>query len=579
MTVNELAEDLWQHALQTQPYYALRAGRPIARLRAETLEDADADRAFGRQLRESLATLKQEAVAMSDAERLTAEFLEYECDRLEESPECWWTAFPYTPYNAQTIAFHAQVVLPAQGFTASEDVDRYLLLLGDLANLIRAQTARLEAQAKRGWRIPAPALSGARAAIEGIGRSVATRVRVADDRTRALRDVDRSHLAEGTSSLLLAQVLPALEAARAALGSSYEHAAPPGVGLAQYPGGEAAYELWIRHHMTCDLSAVDVHALGENEVARLTDAMAELRATLGFDGDEVAFAGKLRAAGRMHANSPQDLEARYRRWIERIQPRLAQYFWRVPRAPYDIQRLDPGAEPGMTYGYYEPPNAARPKGLYRYNGSGLETRVQVAGAALIYHELVPGHHFHLARQSESDSLPSIRRHCLDISVFNEGWAEYASGLAGEMGLYDDPYDAYGRLLHERFTAQRLVVDTGLNALGWSLEQASAYMKRYTLESPEQVATETLRYSTDLPGQALAYRIGYLKIMELREGMRSDLGPRFDLRDFHETVLAEGALPLPVLERHVARATERLRNEDVAGRYAGTNPSDAVPNGS
>lgn len=558
-TVNELAEDLWQHLLQIQPYYAVRTGRPVARLRAETFEDADSDRAFGRRLRQQLAALRPAADEMSDAERLTAEFLEYECDRLERSPDCWWTAFPYTPYNAHAVAFHVQVVLPAQSLTSSEDVDRYLGLLEDFASLIRAQTVRLEGQAKRGWLIPRPALAGARAAIEGLTRSVAAQVRVADDRTQALRDVDRSRLAAGTESLLLLQVLPALEAARAALGSSYESAAPTAVGLAQYPGGEAAYELWIRHHLTCDLSAIDVHALGEDEVARLTDAMAELRARLGFHGDEVAFVGELRTAGRMHAQSPQDLEARYRRWVERIQPRLAQYFWRVPRAPYDIQRLDPGAEPGMTYGYYEPPNPARPKGLYRYNGSGLETRVQVAGAALIYHELAPGHHFHLARQAESDSLPSIRRHCLDISVFNEGWAEYASGLAGEMGLYDDPYDAYGRLLHERFTAQRLVVDTGLNALGWSLEQASEYMKRYTLESPEQVATETLRYSTDLPAQALAYRIGYLKIMELRERMRRDLGPRFDLRDFHETVLAEGALPLPVLERHVGRATARLQN--------------------
>jgi len=165
---------------------------------------------------------------------------------------------------------------------------------------------------------------------------------------------------------------------------------------------------------------------------------------------------------------------------------------------------------------------------------------------------VPGHHFQLARQAENDRLPPIRRESLNLTAYIEGWAEYASDLSREMGLYEDPYDLYGRLVLERFGAQRLVVDTGLNLLGWSLERARAFMKDNTLESDAQVASETLRYSTDLPGQALTYRLGLLMFQDLRRRAGTELGARFDIRRFHDVVLDAGALPLDVLQRHVER---------------------------
>src|SRR5688500_2009393 len=154
----------------------------------------------------------------------------------------------------------------------------------------------------------------------------------------------------------------------------------------------------------------------------------------------------------------------------------------------------------MTYGYYEHPTAAKPKGTYYWNGANLESKSLLTYAALVFHELAPGHHFPLARQGENEALPDIRRYGGELSAFNEGWAEYAAGLGWEMGLYDDPLDAYGKLAHERFIAQRLVIDTGMNALGWSLEDGRAYMSENTFESGVQIATETLRYSTDLPAQ-------------------------------------------------------------------------------
>jgi uncharacterized protein (DUF885 family) len=354
------------------------------------------------------------------------------------------------------------------------------------------------------------------------------------------------------------EIAPAFDDLLALVGDNYAAAAAEDVGLGHFPGGDDAYRRWLRYHLTLDLDPAAVHQTGLDQVRTLTERMREVRAGLAFAGGEAEFVEHLRVSGRLHARSADEVAATYLRHLGHIEPLIPRYFATTPAAPHGVERLDPAAEAGMSYGYYQPPTDEQPRGVYKFNGSGLERRSQLSAAALIFHELVPGHHFHLARQKEDERLPMIRREAIDISVFNEGWAEYASGLAGEMGMYDDPYDLYGRLIHERFVAQRLVVDTGLNALGWSLENARAYMRASTMEADDQVATETLRYSTDLPAQALAYRIGYLRLMELREKARSALGSRFEIRAFHEAILGEGALPLPVLEASVDAWVERRR---------------------
>lgn len=278
--------------------------------------------------------------------------------------------------------------------------------------------------------------------------------------------------------------------------------------------------------------------------------MAEERSALGHRGTEAEFHAELFARPEVWASTPEEVEAKYQRAVTRIEPLLDDYFPVRPRAPYGVRRLDPALEAGMTYGIYEPPTPQQPTGLYRYNGSNLQDRSLLNAAAIIYHELVPGHHFHVARQAENETLPNVRREAIEFGAFNEGWAEYAASLADEMGLYDEDYDRYGWLSHQRFIAQRLVVDTGMNVMGWPLEKGRAYMSRHTLESDLQVATETLRYSTALPAQALGYRLGFLTFHDLRDRAKTVLGPAFDIREFHEAVLGAGALPLAVLEQHL-----------------------------
>jgi uncharacterized protein (DUF885 family) len=195
--------------------------------------------------------------------------------------------------------------------------------------------------------------------------------------------------------------------------------------------------------------------------------------------------------------------------------------------------------------------AGHPDGVYYFNGTHLSERTLATMPSLIYHELIPGHHFHFASQKENKLLHPLRQNSF-FNAFNEGWAEYAAGLAGEVGLYSDPHERYGRLLMDAFVVARLVVDTGMNALGWSLEQARAYMREHTALSEAEIASESLRYSTDIPAQGLAYKLGEIKVKTLRDRARSALRDRFDIRDFHDAVLGSGGMPLDVLEWHVSR---------------------------
>jgi uncharacterized protein (DUF885 family) len=222
----------------------------------------------------------------------------------------------------------------------------------------------------------------------------------------------------------------------------------------------------------------------------------------------------------------------------------------MPAAPYGVKRLDPELEGAMTFGYYQVPTSSDPKGYYRYNGTSLDKRSLLGAGSLISHELVPGHHFQLNLQAENTSLPRWRREGIGYTAFIEGWGEYSSALAGELGMYEESYDLAGRILFDMFLTSRLVVDTGMNTLGWSRKKAMDYLRANTDRSDSEIETETLRYSCDIPAQALAYKMGSRKLWELRDRAQKALGGRFDIRRYHDALLNSGAMPLDILEKHV-----------------------------
>jgi uncharacterized protein (DUF885 family) len=557
-----VAERAWQYKLAQSPYLQLRNGVTVTGLPVGSLEEAEADADFARGLLAELAAVKTDGLAEDDLQTLG--FLRFELGSLAESAERWWTLFPVAPYQTFFLGLYGQLLFAPFSFENPGDADRYLSLMRDYATALRAMLARVKAQAGRGWLVPRPALPGVRATLTGLKSAASGIFRIDDGRTKTMRTMDANAFKDREAAIYDREIAPAFDALLASLDNDYEARAPETVGMGQYPGGEEAYRQWMRYHLTFDTDAKTVHETGLEEVARLTEAMTDKRRELDFDGGEAEFAEHLVEAGRMHAASAEEVEATFMRHIGRIEPLIPRYFSVTPEAPYGVRRLDAAAEAGQSYGYYQPPTESETTGLYRYNGSGLETRSQINAAPLIFHELVPGHHFHIARQKENQDLPMLRREAIELTVFNEGWAEYSANLAGEMGLYDDPYDHYGHLIHQRFLAQRLVVDTGMNAFGWPLEKAREYMKANTLESDEQVATETLRYSTDMPGQALGYRLGFLKFTELRARAEAELGGAFDIRDFHEVVLGPGALPMTEVEASVDRYIVSKRREDNDG---------------
>ena len=548
--VAALADEAWERVLDRSTFLQLKHGLLVRELPDWTEEQAAADVAFARGMLERIEAVPAEDLA--DADRLTLEMLRWDAERAIEGEPYYWLFSPVTPYIAGSSLNFVHQAFAAHPFDdPAEHTANYTNLLGEYADLLEQMRAKLEGQDKRGILIPRPALPG----IVGMFRSYRSAARsllsVAPERLAALSPEDSETFAAAVDQAISERLEPAFDALLAVLESEdYQGRAPQAVGMAQYPGGEDYYRYLVRLHTTMDVTPEELHELGQRRVEELSAEMAAIREELGFTGSQAAFHDQLRNDPRFLARTPEDVEARFNDYIGRIEPRIHELFARMPRAPYGVKRLDPAAEGSMTFGYYQPPTPDEPTGLYRYNGSQLDQRSLIFAGPLIYHELVPGHHFHIALQNENEEMPMYRREYFGASAFNEGWGNYGALLAREIGLLDDAYDRYGWAIFDMFISVRLVVDTGMNLLGWSLEEGRDYMRRHTFQSETEIATESLRYSTDLHGQALAYKAGLEKLLELRARARERAGDAFDIREFHEAVLGGGAMPLSVLEQHL-----------------------------
>lgn len=546
IALRALADRLWSHLRAGDPYLAQRAGDPVTRLPHGTPEEAQDDAAFGRRLLAEISALSEKD---SDLAVVVGEYAR----KLARADNDYWWTFPVAPYQTYPWSLYRQQVFEPFNFADGRDVSRYLSLVDDFAKTLDAARGKLVAQAENGIALPRPALPGFLATIRAHRAAAADYLRVDEARATGLGAAARGNLRDDVERIVDGEVLPAFDRLLDHLTGPGAERAIEGVGLHQYAGGEDAYRALVRQYATYDISPERVHELGLEQVAQLTEQLADIRRAAGFTGDEAAYRAVLQADDRFHAPDAESVASTYRRHISAIEPRIGEWFSVLPKAEYGVQRLDAALEAGMSYGYYEPPVASNVVGSYRFNGSGLDSRAQISAAALILHELVPGHHFHLARQAEDTGLHPLQAQAApaEFGAYTEGWAEYAASLGFEMGAYDDPWDAYGACVHQRFVAQRLVVDTGLNLMGWPLEKAREYMASMTMESPAQVASETLRYATDMPGQCLGYRLGATKFWQLRREAEQELGAAFDVREFHEVVLGSGTLPLTAVERNVA----------------------------
>jgi uncharacterized protein (DUF885 family) len=316
-------------------------------------------------------------------------------------------------------------------------------------------------------------------------------------------------------------------------------------GITRLPDGEAYYAYLLRFFTTTDMSAQEIHELGISEVARIKLEMEEIIESTGFEGSFADFLHFLRTDPRFYTDEPEDLLEKTSRIAKRMDGQLPRLFGTLPRLPYDIQEIPASIAKKTTGAYYSPaPGDGRTPGSYYVNTSMLNSRPLYVIEALSFHEAVPGHHLQMALALETE-LPDFRRQ-LYHSAFGEGWALYAEALGQEVGFYDNPYSDFGRLTYEMWRACRLVVDTGLHAFGWTRQQAIDYMASRTALSIHEVTAEVDRYIT-WPAQATSYKIGELRIRALRQLAENELGEQFDLRSFHDQVLANGSVPIAVLE--------------------------------
>jgi uncharacterized protein (DUF885 family) len=357
---------------------------------------------------------------------------------------------------------------------------------------------------------------------------------------------DKEELTASIKEAISTRVTPAYTKLYQYLSNEYMKHSREKEGIWALPDGIDMYRFFSRYHTTTDLSPEEIHKIGKSEVERIGSDIKRLMRKIGFSGSIRGFADYVKEKKELYPKSGQEILDGYRAILSRMDKRLPDFFGILPKARYDLKEIEKYREQSAPAAYYYPPprDFSRP-GYFYVNTYIPEQRPRFIMEALSYHEAVPGHHLQIAIMQELKDLPDFRKY-EGSTAFIEGWALYAEKLAGEMGFYLDDFSEYGRLNFEVWRAVRLVVDTGLHYYKWGRDEAIKYCMENSGEDEHEIVVEVDRYIA-MPGQALAYKIGELKILELREKAKHLLGPRFDVKSFHDRLLENGALPLYSLE--------------------------------
>ncbi|HEX2222792.1 MAG TPA: DUF885 domain-containing protein [Thermoanaerobaculia bacterium] len=388
-------------------------------------------------------------------------------------------------------------------------------------------------------------------------------------------DAERRRMTREAVAVYDREIVPSLQKLHRFLEETYVPGCRESIGMGSLPDGEAWYAYHVRRHTTTDLTPQEIHEIGKAEVARLRAEMDQLIAKTGFTGSYPDFIRYLRTDPRFFFEDPEELVRGYRDIAKRVDPELVRLFGHLPRLPYGVVPVPENAARSQTTAYYEPgayvagsSEVLRP-GFYYVNTYDLKSRPRWEMEVLTLHESVPGHHLQAALTQELQGMPEWRKHQL-YTAFQEGWALYAESLGDEMGLYKDPYAKFGQLTYQMWRAIRLVIDTGIHSMGWSRQQAIGYFRDNAAKTEHDIEVEVDRYLV-WPGQALAYKIGEMKIRALRTDAERQLGAAFSVRAFHDEVLGYGAVPLSVLEKNVRTWVEQRRLGASGRRVAGSRP--------
>jgi uncharacterized protein (DUF885 family) len=545
-----LVDREWQWRLREDPLFATSVGVHDYddRLPSVALDNQ------ARRDRETRAFLA-ELAAIDRAGLSAGTRVDYDIFRtqLEERVESFRFSEHFMPLNADS-GFHSDFAqlpdnVPLQSVA---DYDHYLARLAAFPRYMDEQIAAMREGLRRGLTLPRVTLQGTEDSIRAL---------IVDDPVKSVfwapftsfpaffSAADRARLEAAGRETIARKVSPAYAKFLAFMSSEYIPGCRESLAAHDLPDGAAYYRFLIRRFTTLDLAPETIHETGLREVAKLRAEMDEVIRQTGFSGDFAAFLAFLRSDPRFYAKTPEEL-LKEAAWIaKRMDGKLPALFGKLPRKPYTVEPVPAHIAPKYTAGrYVAPPEGGTQPGIYWVNTHALDMRPLYNLEALTFHEAVPGHHLQGALAQEQEALPNFRRYSY-ISAYGEGWGLYSEWLGLEAGFYTDPYSNFGRLTYAMWRACRLVVDTGIHSKGWTRQQAVDYLAGNTALPLHEVETEIDRYIS-WPGQALSYKLGELKIRELRQRAEQALGERFDVRAFHDRVLQDGSVPLTVLEASI-----------------------------
>ena len=465
----------------------------------------------------------------------------------------------------QMGGYHQQIMQVARGtsFRTQKDVDDFLVRLESLPGLVDQLIALMELGLKRGITPPKNTLKGVPEQIqniigEGVSSPLLTKL---NEFLSSNGHTDDQAVRMRASKVISEKVNPSLIELKDYLQDIYIPQSRESVGLKELPDGERWYSYNIKVQTTTRLTYGEIHAVGLQEVKRIRASMDSLIRLTGFKGSFEQFAEFLRTDEQFYYTDSAALLDGYRVIAKKIDLELPRFFGKLPRLTYGVLPIPAYDEKFQTTAYYFPGSGeAGRAGAFYANTYDLKSRPKWEMEALTIHEAVPGHHLQIALASELEGVPEFRKYSF-TTAFVEGWALYSESLGSEMGFYQDPYSKFGQLTYEMWRAIRLVVDTGIHGMGWSRQQAIDYFKANAAKTQHDIIVEVDRYIA-WPGQALAYKIGELKIKQLRAMAEAKLGDKFDIRRFHDAVLENGAIPLEILEtRMKAWVAEESRVKD------------------
>ena len=546
-----LLDEHWEWRLQSDPIMASTIGdRRFNREWPDRSVDATERR--HREAREFLRRAYAiDRDALTDEDRLNHELFRR---LLQNRVDAFQFSGHLLPFSQRGGVQNLDVTTDRLRLETVEDYDDWLARLGKIDVVIEQTIARAETGRKSGLMAP-------RVIMERLPHQIGVQlVEFAADSPffepfanlpETIPAAERERLRAEATNVIEDTVMPAYRALDRYFNDRYLPATRDSIGLSSLPGGDTWYEFRARLFTTTRLTPDEIHRIGLDEVKRIRDEMMQIKDEVGFDGTFEEFLDHLRTDPQFYFDNPDDLYLEYLATSKRIDPELVKLFGTLPRMPYGVKPIPDAIAPDTTTAYYSRPAADGSRaGIYYVNLYKPEVRPKYEIEVLTVHEAMPGHHLQLALQQELGDVPNFRRF-MGFTAFVEGWALYSERLGYDLGLYKDPYSRFGQLTYDMWRAVRLVVDTGMHYKGWTRQQAIDFFKDNAAKTEHDIVNEIDRYIL-WPGQALAYKIGQLKVLQLRSRAEVELGDRFDIRAFHDELLGAGALPLDLLELRMDR---------------------------